>query len=60
MIHVPADAKSWAGMKECQGVPLVFDEEKTAAESKVDKAVVDKNVAAQNFGRIRRETVQSL
>ena len=24
-IHVPANAKSWAGMKEWQGVPLVFD-----------------------------------
>ena len=24
-IHVPADAKSWAGMKEWQGIPLVFD-----------------------------------
>ena len=30
-IHVPANAKSWAGMKEWQGIPLVFD----------DKAVVD-------------------
>ena len=26
-IHVPANAKSWAGMKEWQGVPLVFDAE---------------------------------
>ena len=24
-IHVPANAKSWAGMKEWQGLPLVFD-----------------------------------
>jgi hypothetical protein len=24
-IHVPAKAKSWAGMKEWQGIPLVFD-----------------------------------
>ncbi len=24
-IHVPANAKSWAGMKEWQGIPLVFD-----------------------------------
>ena len=24
-IHVPANAKSWAGMKEWQGSPLVFD-----------------------------------
>ena len=26
-IHVPASAKSWAGMKEWQGLPLVFDAE---------------------------------
>ena len=26
-IHVPANAKSWAGMKEWQGIPLVFDVE---------------------------------
>jgi len=24
-IHVPANAKSWAGMQEWQGIPLVFD-----------------------------------
>jgi len=24
-IHVPANAKSWTGMKVWQGVPLVFD-----------------------------------
>ena len=24
-IHVPASAKSWAGMKDWLGVPLVFD-----------------------------------
>ena len=26
-IHVPANAKSWTGMKEWQGIPLVFDAE---------------------------------
>ena len=26
-IHVPANAKSWAGMKDWQGIPLVFDGE---------------------------------
>ena len=26
-IHVPANAKSWAGMKEWLGIPLVFDAE---------------------------------
>ena len=26
-IHVPPNAKSWAGMKEWQGIPLVFDAE---------------------------------
>ena len=24
-IHVPANAKSWAGMKDWFGIPLVFD-----------------------------------
>ena len=24
-IHVPANAMSWAGMKEWLGIPLVFD-----------------------------------
>ena len=24
-IHVPASAKNWAGVKEWQGIPLVFD-----------------------------------
>ena len=24
-IHVPAKAKSWAGMKDWHGIPLVFD-----------------------------------
>ena len=31
-IHVPANAKSWAGMKDWLGIPLVFDAE--AAESR--------------------------
>ena len=26
-IHVPANAKSWAGMKDWQGIPIVFDAE---------------------------------
>ena len=25
-IHVPANAKSWAGMKEWQGIPIVIGE----------------------------------
>ena len=32
-IHVPANAKSWAGMKEWLGIPLVFD----AADKVVEK-----------------------
>jgi hypothetical protein len=35
-IHVPANAKSWAGMKEWQGIPLVFDGEDAAARSSAD------------------------
>ncbi len=33
-IHVPANAKSWAGMKEWFGIPLVFDGEVRAASEK--------------------------
>ena len=29
MIRVPSNVKSWAGMKEWQGIPLVFDAEST-------------------------------
>ena len=29
-IHVPANAKSWAGMKEWQGIPLVIGEGREA------------------------------
>lgn len=35
-IHVPANAKSWAGMKDWQGIPLVFDAE--AAESRWEQS----------------------
>ena len=30
-IHVPANAKSWEGMKDWQGIPLVFDRKDDAA-----------------------------
>ena len=32
-IHVPANAKSWAGMKEWQGLQLIFDAESQADDS---------------------------
>ena len=35
-IHVPANAKSWAGIKEWQGIPLVFDGVDAAARSSAD------------------------
>ena len=35
-IHVPANAKSWAGMKNWLGIPLVFDGEDAAARSSAD------------------------
>ena len=34
VIHVPANAKSWAGMKDWFGIPLVFDGEARAASEK--------------------------
>ena len=33
-IRVPANAKSWAGMKKWQGIPLVFEESTETQESK--------------------------
>ena len=35
-IHVPANAKSWAGMKEWQGIPLVFDGEDAGRQAQVE------------------------
>ena len=29
-IHVPANAKSWAGMKDWHGIPLVFEDQSQA------------------------------
>ena len=43
-IHVPANAKSWAGMKEWQGIPLVFDNGNAVGKRKTvtaDKETVD-------------------
>jgi len=48
-IHVPANAKSWAGMKEWQGIPLVFDGKDTAAASKVDTPTQEKISVAQKL-----------
>ena len=36
-IHVPANAKSWAGMKEWQGIPLVFDAEEIDRQVQVER-----------------------
>lgn len=35
-IHVPAKAKSWAGMKEWQGIPLVFDGEDAGRQAQAE------------------------
>jgi len=48
-IHVPANAKSWAGMKEWQGIPLVFDGEKVSSDAKTEKLETGKNVVAEQF-----------
>ena len=35
-IHVPANAKSWAGMKEWHGIPLVFDGEDIGRQAQTE------------------------
>ena len=35
-IHVPANAKSWAGMKEWHGIPLVFDAEDIGRQAQTE------------------------
>ena len=37
-IHVPSNAKSWAGMKEWQGIPLVFDAEAVGRQTQTESA----------------------
>ena len=37
-IHVPANAKSWAGMKEWQGIPLVFDRKGIGRQLQAERA----------------------
>lgn len=65
-IHVPANAKSWAGMKEWQGVPLVFDGEAKGVpemtpverEFKIGVApgtVVEVDIGGLDQGRLRHD-----
>ncbi|MBQ6137453.1 MAG: leucine-rich repeat protein, partial [Kiritimatiellae bacterium] len=37
-IHVPANAKSWAGMKDWFGIPLVFDAEDAGRQTQTESA----------------------
>ena len=48
-IHVPANAKSWTGMKEWQGIPLVFDGELKGANLVKVESMSGKNVVAQKL-----------
>jgi len=42
VIHVPANAKSWAGMKEWQGIPLVFDAKPQVAKDRTTvQSIID-------------------
>ena len=46
-IHVPANAKSWAGMKEWHGIPLVFDGE--SVNERVDTLMQEMSVVANKL-----------
>ena len=67
-IHVPANAKSWAGMKEWQGIPLVFDgedagrqaqaehgAERQAAESAQRQAAAERKEQLRQLEQIQEE-----
>ena len=53
-IHVPANAKSWAGMKEWQGIPLVFDGPELSGEQATADVSVAPKVMTGPYG-IRME-----
>ena len=46
-IHVPANAKSWAGMKNWHGIPLVFDGE--SVNERVDAPTQEMSVVANKL-----------
>ena len=53
-IHVPANAKSWAGMKTWQGIPLVFDGEQTA-EAAQRQAVAEREQQLETLRQIQEQ-----
>ena len=52
-IHVPANAKSWAGMKEWQRIPLVFDGEPMSQEELAREAA-DSIASKSGAGLVHR------
>lgn len=55
-IHVPANAKSWAGAKEWQGIPLVFDGDPIDPQKETDMTeVVQKELARQAEEKAQQE-----
>ena len=55
-IHVPANAKSWAGMTEWQGIPLVFDADDAGRQTQTENA--GPRASLLNRRRLVRERIR--
>ena len=54
-IHVPANAKSWAGMKKWHGIPLVFDGEDAGRQAQVEHRAAPKG----GLARLRQRRMEA-
>ena len=54
-IHVPAKAKSWAGMKEWQGIPLVFDGEDAGRQAQAEHRAAERQQQLEALRQIQEE-----
>ena len=58
-IHVPANAKSWAGMKNWQGIPLVFDAEDAGRQTQAERRAAPKGGLARLRQRRARQAANA-
>ena len=54
-IHVPANAKSWVGMKAWQGIPLVFDGEDAGRQAQAEHGAAPKG----GLARLRQRRMEA-
>jgi formylglycine-generating enzyme required for sulfatase activity len=54
-IHVPANAKSWAGMKKWHGIPLVFDGEDAGRQAQAEHGAAPKG----GLARLRQRRMEA-